>query len=290
MTDHQRGLFLTSLGVLVIVPDATLIRLIDAPSLTTAMWRTGLMAVAMTTFLALRYRSGLATAVLRLGPWGVVSSVLSGTGTVLFVVAIDRTTVANVVLIIALTPMFAAIISWATAGSRVPTRTLVAMPFAFIGVALAVGGSIDGGLNAGDAYALWASVGLAANMTIVRARSDVDMVPTTAIGGLLGCLTLLAVGTGSELTSGDLAPLLLLGLVIMPAAMGLLTAGGRWLSSAETTLLLLGETALSPLLAAVAVDEPLERSALIGGAVVLATLLVHGWLGLSAGRTVKMLQ
>ena len=129
---------------------------------------------------------------------------------------------------------------------------------------------------------------MASNMTVVRARHHVDMVPTAALGGVLGCVALAAVGTSPALTHGDLAPLLLLGLVVMPVAMGLLTAGGRLLSSAETTLLLLGETAASPVLAAIAVDEPLERAAIVGGSVVLATLLIHGWLGLRTTPDAKM--
>ena len=288
MRDHQRGLLLSSLGVLVIIPDATLIRLIDAPSLTTAMWRAGLVALALGAFLVARYRGRLPVVVRAMGWWGVVASVLSGMGSILFVVAITRTSVAHVVLILALTPIWAALISRITVGSSIPRRTLFAMPFAFVGVAMAVGGSVDGSLSSGDLYALWGSVGLASNMTVVRARHHVDMVPTAALGGVLGCVALAAVGTSPALTHGDLAPLLLLGLVVMPVAMGLLTAGGRLLSSAETTLLLLGETAASPVLAAIAVDEPLERAAIVGGSVVLATLLIHGWLGLRTTPDAKM--
>lgn len=288
MTDHRRGLLLSSLGVLVIIPDATLIRLIDAPSLTTSMWRTGLLAVGLAAFLVARYRAALPGVIRALGAWGAVSSVLSGMGAILFVVAIDRTSIANVVLILAMTPMWAALITRITVGTPVPRRTVVAMPFAFVGVAIAVGGALDGSLNSGDMYALWTSVGLAANMTIIRARSRVDMVPATALGGILGCVALAAAGTSAALTPGDLPPLLLLGLVVVPGAMGLLTAGGRYLSSPETTLLLLGETAASPVLAAIAVDEPLESAALIGGAVVLATLFVHAWLGLRTLPDAKM--
>ena len=288
MTDHQRGLLLVSLGVLVIIPDATLIRLIDAPSLTTALWRTGLTAISISVYLGLRYRSGLPAAIRAIGRWGIPSSALSGLGTILFVLAIDNTSVANVVLILALTPLWAAVITRATVGTPIPRRTLAAMPFAFVGVAIAVGGSLDGALNAGDGYALWASVGLAANMTIVRARSHVDMVPTTGIGGVLGFVVLTAIGTSTDLTPGDLTPLLVLGLVVMPGAMGLMTAGGRHLASSETTLLILGETALSPVWAAVAVDEPLGAAALIGGGLVLVTLFLHGWLGLRENAPAKM--
>ena len=43
---------------------------------------------------------------------------------------------------------------------------------------------------------------------------------------------------------------------------------------------MLGETALSPIMAAVVVGEPIEAAAWLGGAVVIVALTVHGWMGL----------
>jgi drug/metabolite transporter (DMT)-like permease len=289
MSDHRRGLLLTSLGVVVITPDATLVRLVDAPSLTTSLWRSGLTALSLVVFLAVRYGRSLPRQLIALGGWGVVASVLSGMGSILFVVAVNRTSVANVLLILALTPIWAALISKLALGDGIPVRTLAAMPFAVMGVAIAVSGSVDGVIRSGDLFALWTSLGLAANMTIVRARRDVDMVPTAALGAALGFAVLVVAGTAPTLTAGDLPPLLLLGLVVIPGAMGLITAGARYLSSAETTLLLLGETAASPVLAALVVDEPLGTPVLVGGGLVLGTLLVQAWLGLRATGDAKRL-
>ena len=280
MTDRRRGLLLGIVGVAVIIPDATLIRLVDAPSVTTAMWRAGLAAGALAVFLLGRYGKQLPTALGALGRWGAVSSLIVGSGTILFVVAVDTTAVANVVLILALSPMWAALMTRLTTGVRPPRRTLVAMPFAFAGVIVAVAGSVESGLNTGDLLALIASVGLATNLTIVRAQHHVDMVPAAAVGSFFGFAALLVVGTSFQITSGDLAPLLLLGLVVIPGAIGLLTAAARYLSSPETALLLLGETALSPLLAAVVIDEPITGAAFAGGAIVIATLTIHAWAGL----------
>ena len=62
--------------------------------------------------------------------------------------------------------------------------------------------------------------------------------------------------------------------------MALLTLGGRLLPSPETALLLTGETALSPLLAAWVIGESISGQAFVGGSVVLAVLVVHATLGL----------
>mgnify|MGYP001269532615 FL=1 len=279
-SEHQRGLLLASLGVAAIIPDATFVRLVDAPSLTNAMWRTGLLGISLSIFLAVRYRRALPALLVSLGRWGMIASVLSGLGTILFVVAVDHAPVANVLLILALSPFWAALWTRLVVGVTVARRTLVSMPFALVGVAVAVGASSDGVLATGNIVALLCSLGLSANLTIIRVHKHLDMVPTTACGGVLGCAALALAGTDATLQAGDLAPLLLLGLVILPLAMALLTLGGRLLPSPETALLLTGETALSPLLAAWVIGESISGQAFVGGSVVLAVLVVHATLGL----------
>lgn len=281
-SEHQRGLLLASLGVAAIIPDATFVRLVDAPSLTNAMWRTGLLGISLSIFLAVRYRRALPALLVSLGRWGMIASVLSGLGTILFVVAVDHAPVANVLLILALSPFWAALWTRLVVGVTVARRTLVSMPFALVGVAVAVGASSDGVLAIGNIVALLCSLGLSANLTIIRVHKHLDMVPTTACGGFLGCAALALAGTDATLQAGDLAPLLLLGLVILPLAMALLTLGGRLLPSPETALLLTGETALSPLLAAWVIGESISGQAFVGGSVVLAVLVVHATLGLRA--------
>ena len=279
-SEHRRGLLLASLGVAAIIPDATFVRLVDAPSLTNAMWRTGLLGISLSIFLAVRYRRALPALLVSLGRWGMIASVLSGLGTILFVVAVDHAPVANVLLILALSPFWAALWTRLVVGVTVARRTLVSMPFALVGVAVAVGASSDGVLATGNIVALLCSLGLSANLTIIRVHKHLDMVPTTACGGFLGCAALALAGTDATLQPGDLAPLLLLGLVILPLAMALLTLGGRLLPSPETALLLTGETALSPLLAAWVIGESISGQAFVGGSVVLAVLVVHATLGL----------
>ncbi len=280
VTEHRRGLLWGVLGVLVIVPDATLIRLVGASSLTTALWRSGLATVALAAFLGVRYRSHLPAVVRSLGRWGLVSSLLGAVGTILFVIAVDTTAVANVVLILALSPMWAAILTRLLTGEPTPRRTLIAMPLAVVGVAIAVTGSLETGVRSGDVIALAISLGLAVNLTIVRANSHIDMVPAAAVGNLLGFVALVVAGTSFTLAAEDLGPMLLLGLVVIPGAVGLLTTAARYLASPETALLLLGETALSPILAAVVIDEPITRWGYAGGGIVLATLAAHAWAGL----------
>ncbi len=62
--------------------------------------------------------------------------------------------------------------------------------------------------------------------------------------------------------------------------MALLTLGGRLLPSPETALLLLGETAISPLLASLVVGESISGQAFVGGSLVVSVLIIHAMVGL----------
>ncbi|MFQ3316499.1 MAG: drug/metabolite transporter (DMT)-like permease [Candidatus Poriferisodalaceae bacterium] len=282
MSEHRKGLLLTTLGVCLLIPDATFVRLIDASSLTNALWRSGLLAVSLTLFLILKYRFRLFTVVKQLGRWGVTSSLFSGLGTILFVGAIDRTSVANVLLILALSPIWAAVLTRFVTRVPVRTHTLVAVPFAFLGVSIALSGSVENLNNAGNLLALFCSLVLASNLTLIRAHKRIDMVPAVALGGVLGFVALSLAGTSPRLLPGDLTPTLILGALILPSAMALMTMGGRYLPSPETALLLLGETALSPVLAAIVIKESIPLQSLVGGSIVILTLFLHACIPLSS--------
>lgn len=272
---HRRGLVLTTVGVLVIVPDATLIRLIDADSLTTTLFRSALTAVTLATMLGLWYRRRLFAVVRSSGRLGVLAVALSATSTTFFVFSVDRTSVGNAVMLIATAPLWAAVWTRLTIGEPIARRTLAALPVAFVGIAIAVSGSVGQGRLEGDVFALAAAITLAANLTVLRHKHDVDMVPTAAMGNGLAALVALALGASTTLAAADVAPMLVLGIVVIPSALGLITAGARRLPSPETALILLLETALSPVFAWLVVDEDLEPATLVGGAIVVATLVAH---------------
>ena len=272
---HRHGLLLTTVGVLVIVPDATLIRLIDADSLTTTLFRSGLTAVTLTTVLALWYRRRLFAVVRSSGRLGVLAAGLSAATTTFFVFSVDRTSVGNAVMLIATAPLWAAVWTRLTLGERIARRTLAALPVAFVGIAVAVSGSVGQGRLEGDLFALAAAIVLAANLTVLRHKHDVDMVPTAAMGNGLAAVVALALGSSTTLRADDVVPMLVLGIVVIPTALVLITAGARRLPSPETALIMLLETALSPVFAWLVVDEDLEPATLVGGAIVVATLVAH---------------
>ncbi len=283
MTEHRRGLIITSVGVLCIVPDASLVRAIDASTFTTIMWRSALVGIAASLWFVLRRGRTLPATMRAMGRPGIAVGILWGTGTMLFVAAVDNTSIGNAVLILASSPIWAALLDRFVLGRTIPRRTMVAIPLALVGVGIAFWASAGGGRLTGDLIALLASFLLAVNFTVLRRYQDRDLSPAPPAAFLIAALLLYLAGVETTLEPDDLVPILVLGLLVIPSAMVLITTGAQLLSPPETALLLLLETILSPLLGALVVDEAIPTATLIGGAVVVATLGGHAVATLRAG-------
>ena len=95
MGDHLKGLLITTLGVLLVVPDSLFVRLIDAEPMVTAFWRSLTAGVfVLVILLAIRGLQDF-RAVLHTGKPGLIYTVLIGTTAPAFVLAISNTSVAN---------------------------------------------------------------------------------------------------------------------------------------------------------------------------------------------------
>lgn len=279
MNNHAKGLLITALGVLFVVPDSLYVRLIDATPLTIAFWR-GMSAglIILVGLLIAQGTSGF-RAVLRTGWPGVIYMVLIGSTAPAFVLAIENTSVANVVFIFASMPIFSAILSRVWLGEPIRRRMVLTMLAVGVGLAIIAYGSGASEIAhwSGDLFALYVCFAYAAALTAVRKVRDVSMIPAIPIAYIGAALVLWPF-------SSPLAPVaeqwhLLLGHgAFIAAATCLLTIGPRYISAAEVSLLILLESVLAPILVWAVVGEDPGPWALVGGAVVIGALVVSNLL------------
>src|SRR5262245_1402077 len=125
LSQHRKGLLLTTIGGLALSADIPLIRLADGNVWSTVGVRglATLLATAI-TIIFLRCFSRMRP-VLIPGWHGVAAACLYGLGTLTFLAAVYHTTAANVVFILAFNPMFAALLSWIFLAERPSTSTLM---------------------------------------------------------------------------------------------------------------------------------------------------------------------
>jgi drug/metabolite transporter (DMT)-like permease len=285
MTDHLKGLIITTLAVLLIVPDSLFVRLIEAEPLVTAFWR-GLLAgtIVLVILLAVQGTRGF-RAVFATGWPGVIYTVLIGTTAPAFVLAVTQTSVANVVFIFASMPVFAAVFSRFFLGEPIRMRMIMTMAAVILGLAVIAYGSGESEVASwkGDIWAVYISAAFAAALTAVRKVKATSMIPAIPFAYIGAAFLLGPFVSPVEAFASQWALFLGHGAFI-GAASCLLALGPRYISSAEVSLLVLLESVLAPILVWVVVGEDPGPWALTGGVIVIGALVVSNVVSLVRQR------
>lgn len=272
--DRRKGFLITFLGVMWLSPDALVLRLINADAFSIVAFRGALSCVTLGAFLLWR-DDGRSVAKLRAGGWRmVVIASMYALNSALFVFAIEASSVADVLVILAATPLVAAGLGWLIL-REVPSRlTSLAIGLGGIGVAISAVGGVSGGSALGIAAAVMTTILLAGQFTMLRKWPQVDNVAAVFVGSILMALVGVTIGDPWSLEGASLIWAIILGLCLTPIAFTLVTVGPRYLSSAEVSLMMLLETAFGPLWVWLVLSEEPPISALIGGAVIVAAVCV----------------
>lgn len=275
MRDRTRGFLLTLVGVLALTPDALLIRLIDSSAWTLLFWRgVGLLVVVGGACLW-RYRGDWRAAVCATGAGGMAIALLFALSSGSFLWSIVHTHAANTLIIIALSPLFAALWSLLLLGERLTRDTLLAIFAALAGVVVTISGSLKEVQIAGDLAALLSALVMALSFTLIRRLRSRDLFPAYALAGLVMAAFGSAAADTLLVPSERVIWLVLLTFVVLPLSFTLILTGPKYLQSAEVALLMLLETALGPLWVWLVLGEEPPARTLLGGATILLTLLLY---------------
>lgn len=275
LSEHRKGLLLTTIGGLALSIDIPLMRLADGEFWSILAARSmATTLVALLIAVAIRIAKGRWPLLVPGWP-GLVTGVLYGLTTVTFLLAVFNTSTANVVFIVAFNPMFAALLSWIFLKERPAAATLIAMTMMIFGVGLIVQDGLSGGHLFGDIMALLTSFIIAAAITVSRAsRREMGFV------SLLSTMLPAAVGLSSIIPAGGFSiehPLWIVldGAVMMPLAFWCLATGPRYLSAPEVGMFYLLETVLAPIWVWLIFSEAPAKMTLIGGGILVAAIAAH---------------
>lgn len=285
--DHGRGVWLAAIGVLVLSFDALLVRLAQVAAADVIFWRGLFIALSLTVAQRLLRGRWPWTDLRRGGRLALLLVVLMGIAQALFVLAIMNTRVANVVVMLTVAPLFAALFSGLFLREWIPRRTWIAIGLSIAGIGVVFGGAVGGGHWIGDALALLTALVIGANFTLLRRLQGVSRLAPIAGGGLVSCLLSLPLGAPTAIALPSLGVLALMGLVQMPVSLVMMAQATRYLPSAEVTLFLTLEAIFGSFWVWAVLGEEPPGATLVGGTLVLATLAVHSWLGLRRHRRAR---
>lgn len=245
---------------------------LDTP--TQVLGRAAFAAAALLAYVAVVERGRVVQAFRSVGAAGVAVAVCVAVASAGFIGALNNTSVARVLFILAAAPVLAALLAWVALGEPITRRTVAAMALALVGVALMLGAPGEGSL-AGDGLAFGVAVAFALMIVITRWRHDVSMAPATCLSQAILVVAFLPFASPAAIGGDDVGWLAALGIGQIGLGFALLTVGARLIPAAQVGLITLLEVVLGPLWVWLALDERPAAPTLAGGAIVLIAIVIQ---------------
>ena len=254
-----------------------------ARSFEVTFWRSFFTVLSLLVILPF-FQGRVVFAKIRHGAWPLwVSGLCWSVMFTAFMVALTLTSVANVLVTMALGPFLTALLARIFIGHRIPGRTWLAILVAGVGIAYMYGTQMQGGQLAGTLVALCVPLAGAINWTVTQRSHahghDVDLVPAVLVGAVISSLVTLPLAMPFQASAHDIGLLAVLGLVQLAIPCALSVVCARVLKAPEIALLALLEVIFGIVLAWVGADEIPSQAVLAGGALVLGALLINELLG-----------
>ena len=201
-----------------------------------------------------------------------------------FMVALTLTTVANVLVTMAIGPLLTALSARIFTGHRIAARTWLAIALAGVGIVWMYGGQAE--LSAqltGTLVALLVPIAAACNWTVVQHSQahgqKIDLIPAVLVGAVISSLVTLPLAWPFAATPHDIGLLAFLGLTQLAIPCVLSVWCASKLKAPEISLLALLEIIFGILLVWVGANEVPDSSVLYGGALVIGALAMNEILG-----------
>ena len=256
---------------------------LDASAVTQVAGRAFFAALALFALVLAMERRGTMRAFLGMGRSGLAMTVFLAISSGAFLLALNHTSVANVLFMQAAAPMMAALLGWVLISEPVDGRTWAALLLAGAGVAVMAAGSLDAGIAA-VGLPLLMTASFAVVIVIARHRRDVSMMPATCASQVLVVVVCAPFVTLGSVSGSDWAILAALGVAQMGLGLAFLTIGARLIPPAQVALISLLEVVLGPLWVWLAYGERPSSATLVGGAIVVAAVVVQAVAPMPAGR------
>jgi drug/metabolite transporter (DMT)-like permease len=271
---HRRGQVYIALAAVAWSSAGVLQRQLSLDGATQVGGRAVFAALALLAYVAVVERGNVLGAWRSIGIAGVGVAVCLAAASCAFILALNETTVARVLFIQAIAPVLAAVLARVFLGEPISPRTAVALALALAGVGIMLGAPGSGDLT-GDLLAVGMALSFAAALVITRHRRDVSMAPATCLSQVLLMVAFLPFASLGDVGNQDLLVLAALGAGQIGLGLIFLTLGARLIPAAQVGLITLLEVVLGPLWVWLALDERPGTLTLVGGAVVVAAIVIQ---------------
>jgi drug/metabolite transporter (DMT)-like permease len=271
---QRRGQIYVALAAVAWSTAGVLQRQLSLDTPTQVAGRAAFAGAALLAYVAVVERGRVVQAFRSVGFAGLAVALCVATASGSFIAALNHTSVARVLFILAVAPVLAALLARVTLGEPITRRTVLAMALALAGVTLMLGAPGEGSL-AGDGLAFVTALSFAVMIVITRWRHDVSMAPATCLSQLILVAVFLPFASLGQIGADDVGWLAALGIGQIGLGFALLTVGARLIPAAQVGLITLLEVVLGPLWVWLALDERPSTLTLVGGAIVIVAIVIQ---------------
>ena len=248
------------------------VRLLPFDMWTIVFWRGAFGTFFIGCYVLWRFGPNTFRVIRRMGPAGALITVFSTAAIMLFVPALQHTSVANCMTIYAALPFFTAAVAWLWHRERPSPRTMAASVIVMAGIAIMLGPT-TGGPRLGDLLAAVATAAMALMTVAIRRSRDVEMLPVACLSTILSALIALPLA-GHLLDLSTREYLVAAGFGLGPMTLGLMlyVIGSALIPATLSALIGTLEAPIGALWAWVGVGEVPATETFIGGAIVLCAV------------------
>jgi len=278
LSDKQKGILLSLIGVLIITPDSLFIRLINIPSWELLFYRGLIPFFCVFIFLLLYYKKNFLHSLLLTGLPGLLYAVLIALGNTAFVISIQNTNVANTLIMIALTPFASAIISSIFIKEHPSKRMWLTIIACFVTILFIFYESYQRNHLFGDFFGLLTAIFIGGSAVVIRFSKLVDLLPALLIAKLFTIIIPFAfLNSFNDLffiDSNQLFFIIVMGLfLVIPLAC--ITIAPRFIPAYEVEIFFILETILGPIWVWLVIHEQPSSKTIIGGTVIILIIITH---------------
>ncbi len=273
---YVKGLTFAVVGTIVVSFDALLIRLSGTSGIVAVFYRALFIFISISIIFFTARKKSAFSILTSGGKPMIISGLMWGLSGLGFTLGVQTAGAANTLVLVALTPLFAAAFSWGFYKIIPSVSTILATCVCIFGIWFMYRegfGDLD---PKGLLFALMAPFFFGSNLSFLRNHRELDRLPPIMIGGATGTLIALFLSKGNlGMSLASILPLMLLGLVVIPFAQIMISTGTRYISAPETALVNSSETVLGIFYVWLFLGEKPNLDFIIGASIVVLAITAN---------------
>jgi len=241
-------------------------------------WRQTFFAIIVAFYLFISYKKNFFKSFYNSGLSGLIGGLFLGIGFAAYVFSMYTTTVANTNFIITTETIFLAVFGYFFLKEKINLITFISIVLGMSGVLLILGNSLSIQSSEqfiGNIVAFIMPISFAILVVIIRKYPNVDMVPAQFTAGILAAIIGYFIAGKLSISPHDLFLALMAGFFQIGFGFILITIGSQTTPSAVVGVLMLTEAVFGPLWAWLFINEIPPISVLIGGSIIVFSILLQ---------------